>query len=78
MLDVIILVGVRSQKHQDLPLDLPNLRLLMRAYAFLSADVLHFGSPKLFARNFSVAACSRFQLAMRHSPCSTAFFFKAR
>lgn len=57
---------------------LPNRRLLIRAYAFFRADVLHLGSSKLLAKSLSVAVCSRFQLAIRHSPCSTAFFLRAR
>ena len=58
--------------------DIPNRRLLMSAYAFLSAAVRHLGSSKLFARNRSVAPCSRFHVAMRHSPCRTVFFLSAR
>jgi hypothetical protein len=46
----------------------PKRRLLISAYAFFSAAVRHFGSSKLLARKRSVAPCSRFQVAMRHSP----------
>jgi hypothetical protein len=72
------LVGAHIEAIWNLACDLPNLRLLIKAYAFLRADVFHLGSSKLFASSFSVAACSRFQVAIRHKPCNTAFFFRAK
>jgi hypothetical protein len=57
---------------------LPKRRLLIKAYAFFNAAVRHFGSSKLFDKKRNVAPCSRFQVAMRHSPWRTVFFFSAR